>query len=34
MLRKLEKKGDPTDIFLFLVIIFFVAVSFCGSDIY
>ena len=28
MLRKLEKKGDPTDIFLFLVIIFFIAISF------
>jgi len=28
MLRKLQKKGDPTDIFLFLVIIFFIAISF------
>ena len=28
MLRKLEKKGDPTDIFLFLVIMFFIAISF------
>jgi len=26
--KKIRKKGDPTDIFLFLVIIFFVAVSF------
>jgi len=28
MLRKLEKKGDPTDIFLFLIIMFFIAISF------
>ena len=28
MLRKISKKGDPTDIFLFLVIFFFIAVSF------
>ena len=28
MLRKSNKKGDPTDIFLFLVIFFFIAISF------
>ena len=28
MLRKISKKSDPTDIFLFLVIMFFIAISF------